>query len=194
MGRSFLQREMHSRSIVGNIVMALLLANCHAFTGSTSRANHGSKNDECAIRNPTPSLSITTFGVVRKWRKTPSSSSLLKMVESITLETLNDNHEEVGQEMADSIIRWLDSEWMPQPVHIAMANRCKETYIKYRTGGETDLMAMMTYIADDLNANWKEYNKDAFVNAWDISNYVSDYLTSKRDGDIEQCECSSKIY
>jgi len=31
----------------------------------------------------------------------------------------------------------------------------------------------MMSVAGDLEANWAEYDDDAFVNAWDIGNYVS---------------------
>ena len=73
-----------------------------------------------------------------------------------------------------------------------MAESAKKSYINCRETGEDDLMAIMTTIADDLTANWHQYDGDAFINAWDISNYVSDYLV-KLSGS-EGCECSSKIY
>ena len=50
----------------------------------------------------------------------------------------------------------------------------------------------MVKVADDLNKNWSEYDKDAFVNGWDIGNYVADYLTN-RLGD-ECSSCSAKIF
>jgi hypothetical protein len=53
-------------------------------------------------------------------------------------------------------------------------------------------MSIMMHVANDLEANWKQYDKDAFVNAWDVGNYVSDYL-QKRSGN-ESCGCSSQIY
>ena len=53
-------------------------------------------------------------------------------------------------------------------------------------------MDILMAVSNDLDANWQEYNADAFVNAWDIGNYVSDYLI-KRSGN-EGCECSSPIY
>ena len=51
---------------------------------------------------------------------------------------------------------------------------------------------VMVKVADDLNKNWSEYDKDAFVNGWDIGNYVADYLTN-RLGD-ECSSCSAKIF
>lgn len=120
------------------------------------------------------------------------SRSKLRMVESLTLEDISDNHDEVGQELADSLQRMLDTEWMPQEVHARMAASVKQSYVNCRESGEADLMAIMTTTADDLMEKWNEYDKDAFVNAWDISNYVSDFLTSKTG--VQGCECTQKIY
>ena len=116
----------------------------------------------------------------------------MRMVESIRLDNLEDNHDAVGTELAGSLQRMLDSEWMPQEVHRQVADQVKATYVACRQGGEDDLMAIMTATADQLMANWKDYDKDMFVGAWDISNYVSDWLTAKTG--VEGCECNSRIY
>lgn len=50
---------------------------------------------------------------------------------------------------------------------------------------------IMTQTTDNLFANWAEYNADAFVNAWDVGNYVADYLISESGS--ETCGCSTKI-
>jgi hypothetical protein len=126
-------------------------------------------------------------------------------VESLSLDSLGDNHEQVGDEIATSVQAMLDTEWMPQAIHYEMGQSVKRSYIKVRQSSsnmvrrnEIDenkddmIMTIMTTVADDLTKDWKEYNKDAFVNAWDIANYVSDYLTTKINGD--GCGCSSKIY
>ncbi len=54
-------------------------------------------------------------------------------------------------------------------------------------------MNVMTQVVDDLNKNWSLYDKDAFVNAWDIGNYVSDYLHLRIDP-TNSCGCSVIIY
>lgn len=126
-------------------------------------------------------------------RRISSKTQRYMSVESISFESLSSNHEDVGQEMANSLQRMLDTEWMPQEIHMKMAQRVKESYIKCRTTDETaDIMTIMTTVADDLTAHWAEYDKDAFVNAWDVANYVSDFLTTKAGG--ESCGCTSKIY
>ena len=81
---------------------------------------------------------------------------------------------------------------MPQEVHVEMGQSAKISYLTCRESGEHDLMTIMTTIADDLTDNWSEYDADAFVNAWDIANYVSDYLV-KLSGN-ESCDCSAKIH
>ena len=73
-----------------------------------------------------------------------------------------------------------------------MADSAKQSYIKCRESGIDDLMEIMTTVADDLNANWDEYDAEAFINAWDITNYVSDYLVQASGG--ESCDCSAKIF
>jgi hypothetical protein len=113
-------------------------------------------------------------------------------VDAITVENLGEDHEEIGSQMKDSVQRWLDAEWMPQEVHERMAESCKLSYCRCRRAGQTDLMTIMITVAEDLNRNWREYDADAFVNAWDVSNYVSDFLTSLTG--IEGCECSNRIY
>lgn len=112
------------------------------------------------------------------------------MVESMNVKNLG--IEDVGEELAGSVQRWLDFEWMEQELHVKLGESCKASYIKCRQEGQDDLMVIMMAVVDDLTENWKEYDKDAFVNAWDISNYVSDFLTEKTG--VEGCGCSSTIH
>jgi hypothetical protein len=134
--------------------------------------------------------------ISRRLFRSPSSASstliVRNMVESASVEGMGDNHEVVGVELAGSVQRWLDAEWMPQDVHVKIGESCKVSYMNCRKEGEADLMSIMMQIADDLQEDWNLYDKDAFVNAYDISNYVSDYFTAKSG--VEGCECLSKIY
>lgn len=112
-------------------------------------------------------------------------------VELVSLAGLGDDHEEVGENMANSLAAWLDEEWMPQEVHIKMGISVKNTYISCRSNGVDDVAEIMTQVTDDLFENWAVYNADAFVNAWDLGNYVADYLIAKSGS--ETCGCSTKI-
>lgn len=81
---------------------------------------------------------------------------------------------------------------MPQDVHVRMGQSAKKSYITCRESGEHDLMTIMTTVADDLTNSWNEYDADAFVNAWNIANYVSDYLVQLSGS--EGCDCNSEIH
>jgi hypothetical protein len=72
-----------------------------------------------------------------------------------------------------------------------MAESAKKSYISCREGGQDDIMDILMQVSDDLSDDWAKYDADAFVNAWDIANYVADYLT-KASGN-EGCACSEAI-
>lgn len=80
---------------------------------------------------------------------------------------------------------------MPQEIHIQMGISVKATYIQCRNNGINDVAEIMTKVTDKLCEKWAEYNADAFVNAWDVGNYVADYLIAKSGS--ETCGCSTKI-
>ena len=109
----------------------------------------------------------------------------------VSLAELGDDHETVGENMARSVAAWLDAEWMPQEVHVKMGKSVKRTYISCRNRGMDDVAEIMTQVTDDLYERWSEYNADAFVNAWDVGNYVADYLIEKSGS--ETCGCSTAI-
>ena len=81
--------------------------------------------------------------------------------------------------------------WMPQEVHVKMGESAKASYIAMREAGKDDVMDVMMQVSADLEKNWKEFD-DSFVSAYDVGNYVADYLT-KQSGN-EGCECSSQIF
>jgi hypothetical protein len=140
-------------------------------------------------------LLSTVSAWVMPYTRVASPQTRLTMsseVRSVSLEDLED-HDEEGARMAKSITAWLDAEWMPQEVHVQMAESAKKSYISCRQEGDNEIMSIMMQIANDLDKDWMEkYDADAFVNAWDVSNYVSDYLTHRTGS--ETCECSNKIY
>lgn len=82
-------------------------------------------------------------------------------------------------------------QWIPQECHRRMGEAAKTSYIAMREAGKDDVMDIMVQVASDLEKNWKEYD-DAFVNAYDVGNYVADYLTQQSGND--GCECSSQIF
>mmetsp|Transcript_6770 Transcript_6770/g.11034 ORF Transcript_6770/g.11034 Transcript_6770/m.11034 type:complete len:178 (-) Transcript_6770:1444-1977(-) len=135
----------------------------------------------------TPSTPITTtYG-----HNTRLHAEGINGVQLVSLEGLGDDHETVGENMGKSLAAWLDEEWLPQEIHVKMGISVKNTYVQCRTKGVDDVAEIMTQVTDDLFENWAEYNADAFVNAWDLGNYVADYLIAKSGS--ETCGCSTKI-
>jgi hypothetical protein len=99
--------------------------------------------------------------------------------------------------MSQSIVAWLNAEVRRCSCHslvssIHLSRSLTVLLPPIQLEGEDSIMSIMMQVASDLEEDWKLYDKDAFVNAWDISNYVSDYLTKRAGG--EGCECSNKIY
>ena len=103
-----------------------------------------------------------------------------------------ENHEEEGTKLAKSIAGWLDIEWLPQQIHIDMGESAKRTYISQREAGVSDVMCIMTEVVEDLLKDWQKYDADAFVNAWDVANYTSDYFMWKLG--VEECGCHATIF
>lgn len=91
----------------------------------------------------------------------------MQAIETVSLENL-ENHEEEGTLLQESIVLWLDDEWISQDVHVRMAESAKKSYITCRESGQDDVMDILMAIASDLEANWQDYDADSFVNAWDI--------------------------
>lgn len=112
-------------------------------------------------------------------------------VEMVSLEKLGEDFLATGEEMAASVAAWLDEEWLKQEIHVKMGVRVKNVYVKCRSRGVDDVSQIMIDISDDLYENWEEFNRDAFVNAWDVSNYCADWMITKAGS--ETCECSTKI-
>lgn len=139
------------------------------------------------------SIHLSLVGNDRVWFASPlfASRNDDSGVKIVSLECLTD-HETEGSLLAASLVRWLDVEWMPQEIHVTMGQSAKQSYLQARDAGETDIMSVMIRVANDLRADWKIYDKDAFVNEWDIANYCSDYFT-QRSGN-EACDCSTEIF
>ena len=118
---------------------------------------------------------ITSSRVEQVIRRLPQARAIsppvLRMIETINLEPLGDDHEAEGTRMAQSIAGWLDVEWCQQEVHRAIAENAKQTYIRLRSNGDDCVSSIMHEVAESLHANWSKYDKDAFVNAYDVANY-----------------------
>ena len=120
-----------------------------------------------SVSNPVTSL----ISVQQLNGSVQSAVGPLQAVQTVSLESL-ENHEQEGTLMAESITKWLDDEWIPQEVHIRMAESAKKSYIACRESGQDDVMDILMAISNDLEADWQEYDEHAFVTAWDIVSYT----------------------
>ncbi len=124
---------MSSRLSLLSTIVLQVLANhvqlVHSFTIQSTRIHHSKQ--VCQTRNST------------------GACTSLKAIEVPSLESLDNknknndsgtfSHEEEGTRLAKSIIGWLDQEWIPQDVHVQMANCVKKTYVQAREDGETEV-------------------------------------------------------
>jgi len=138
----------------------------------------------------------------KSWKKCKGVTSLQSSetegntIEVATLSNLApEDYESEGQRMAESIGAWLDQEWIAQEVHLKAGMCAKDTMLDIleEKGSGVDIGDVMMLIIDRLNDRWylDGYSDDMFVNAWDIGNYVSDYLIQRMG--IGACACSTAI-
>lgn len=93
-----------------------------------------------------------------------------------------------GNYLKNSIIKWLDNEYIVQPIHIEIGKEVEKIYIQERFLGVKDLGEMLMQVGTYLES----FDMDnAFVNAWDIANKVSDLLMIRLKREL--CSCSGDL-
>jgi hypothetical protein len=93
-----------------------------------------------------------------------------------------------GCYLRTSIARWLDEEYIVQPVHAAIGKQVEDIYLRERRNGVTDLGEMLMQVGASL----EQFDMgNAFVNAWDVANRVADFLIVRMDREL--CECAGDL-
>lgn len=93
-----------------------------------------------------------------------------------------------GCYLRTAIARWLDEEYIVQPVHAAIGRQVEDIYLRERRSGVTDLGEMLMQVGASL----EQFDMDnAFVNAWDVANRVADFLIVRMDREL--CECAGDL-
>jgi hypothetical protein len=98
------------------------------------------------------------------------------------------NHNVDGTYLKESISNWLGNEYIPQKVHIKIGLEVEKIYKIKRTEGFNDLGDILMETGYGLESFDME---DAFVNAWDIANKVSDFLLLRMGR--ETCDCAGDL-
>jgi hypothetical protein len=124
------------------------------------------------------------FGGARENQQRTSTLVLQTAEDGVSLANLSPDFANDGKFLGDSITRWLDEEWIQQDIHGVIGDVVCELYIKSRENGVVDLGEMMMITGTKLES---VDMGDAFVNAWDIANKVSDLLMLRLDREL--CAC-----
>lgn len=77
-----------------------------------------------------------------------------------------------------AVKKWLDDEYIVQPVHDKIGQQCGDIYVVTRQRGVTDLGECLLDVGTALE---RVPFENAFVNAWDVANKVADLLMSRMD-------------
>jgi len=115
-------------------------------------------------------------------------SRLSNQVENGVDLTFLQNVDEDSNFLGSSICSWLDNEYIKQSIHADIGKKVSEIYYEERSQGTTDLGQMLMRVGTVLESFDMG---DAFVNAWDVANKVSDLLMVRMDREL--CSCAGDM-
>jgi hypothetical protein len=91
---------------------------------------------------------------------------------SITLPP-SKNPQQEGKWLRESLLRWLDTEFIPEAVNQIIAQRAAQIFVRQRMEGENDLGSLVIAIVTEMQAF--DFSK-SFYGEFAIANAVSDLL------------------
>ena len=83
------------------------------------------------------------------------------------------NPQQEGQWLQQVLQRWLDQEFIPEPVNQQIAQRATQIFVRQRMEGENDVGALVVAIVTEMQAF--DFSK-SFYGEFAIANAVSDLL------------------
>jgi hypothetical protein len=100
---------------------------------------------------------------------------LKKMTEAIPPITLPPSQNPLleGEWLQDRLLRWLDTEFLPEIVNQKIAQRAAQIFVRQRMEGENDLGSLVIAIVTEMQAF--DFSK-SFYGEFAIANAVSDLL------------------
>lgn len=93
-------------------------------------------------------------------------------IPSLTLPPAQDPYQE-GQWLQAALHRWLDSEFIPEPVNEDIAERAARVFVRQRIEGENDVNALVMAILTEMQGF--DFSS-SFYSEFAIANAVSDLL------------------
>jgi hypothetical protein len=91
---------------------------------------------------------------------------------SITLPP-SKNPQQEGEWLRESLLRWLDTEFIPEAANQIIAQRAAQIFVRQRMEGENDLGSLVIAIVTEMQAF--DFSK-SFYGEFAIANAVSDLL------------------
>jgi hypothetical protein len=91
---------------------------------------------------------------------------------SITLPP-SKNPQQEGEWLRENLLRWLDTEFIPEAVNQIIAQRAAQIFVRQRMEGENDLGSLVIAIVTEMQAF--DFSK-SFYGEFAIANAVSDLL------------------
>ncbi|MBW4637699.1 MAG: hypothetical protein KME05_05580 [Gloeocapsa sp. UFS-A4-WI-NPMV-4B04] len=83
------------------------------------------------------------------------------------------NAQQEGEWLTNVLQRWLDEEFLPEPVNQQIARRAAQIFVRQRMEGENDLGSLVIAIVTEMQAF--DFSK-SFYGEFAIANAVSDLL------------------
>lgn len=83
------------------------------------------------------------------------------------------NPQQEGEWLQAALLKWLDQEFIPEPVNHKIAQRAAQIYVRQRMEGENDLGSLVVAILTEMQAF--DFSK-SFFSEFAVANAVSDLL------------------
>lgn len=95
-----------------------------------------------------------------------------ELIPAITLPVAH-NAQQEGEWLRNVLLRWLNEEFLPEPINDQIAQRAAQIFMRQRMEGENDLGSLVIAIVTEMQAF--DFSK-SFYGEFAIANAVSDLL------------------
>ena len=95
-----------------------------------------------------------------------------KFIQAIELPPC-ENAEQEADWLRSGLLRWLNEEFLPEPVNESIASRASQVYFRQRLEGENDVGSLVIAIVSEMRAF--DFSK-SFYGEFAVANAVSDLL------------------
>ncbi|WP_448561938.1 hypothetical protein [Trichothermofontia sp.] len=94
------------------------------------------------------------------------------------------NAPQEGEWLYQALHRWLDQEFLPEPVNAEIARRAAQVFVRQRLEGENEVGALVIAIVTEMQSF--DFSK-SFYSEFAVANAVSDLLLASLGIDPSRC-------